>query len=78
VPYGYGRDGQETFTKVEAQNLHWIDNGGQGGLLVPAQQKIDVDANLFAQQRGGADAVRPKSCFYRLVRELFHGYVLHL
>ena len=78
VPYGHSRDREQAFAKVEAQNLGRISHGSERGLLVPAQEKIDVDANLIAEQRACADSVRSKSPFDRFVRELFHDYILHV
>jgi hypothetical protein len=51
MPYGNGGDPEEAFAKMEAEDLNGIDYGGQGDLLIPAEEEINVGANGTAHLR---------------------------
>jgi len=51
MPYGDGRYGEDAFAEVKAQDRLRIGNRRERGLLIPAQEKIDVRADLLAKPR---------------------------
>jgi hypothetical protein len=78
MSYGDSRDREEALTKMEAQNVRWIGHGGEGDLLIPAQEKLYVGANLIAEKSASGDKVRSESRFDRSIRELFHRTLLRI
>jgi hypothetical protein len=57
MPYGDGPRSEHALAKVEAQDLLRLGYGGEGSLLIPTQQKIDVRPNLVAKRPRSSDSV---------------------